>query len=81
MRLERRDLLACATLALLGCCAFIHLMAVPVFEDEGTQLRWIDRADSSFGRTNLDQINLRQIALFDKPGSHARLAIYAVSRR
>ena len=37
--------------------------------------------DSSFGRTNLDQINLRQIALFDKPGSHARLAIYAVSRR
>src|SRR5882757_5917701 len=44
MRLERRDLLACATLALLGCCAFIHLMAVPVFEDEATQLRWIDRA-------------------------------------
>jgi 4-amino-4-deoxy-L-arabinose transferase-like glycosyltransferase len=37
--------------------------------------------DSSFGRTNLDQINLRQIASFDKPGSHSRLAIYAVSRR
>jgi 4-amino-4-deoxy-L-arabinose transferase-like glycosyltransferase len=42
-------------------------------------LQWY--LDSSFGRTNLDQINLRQIALFDKPGSHARLAIYAVSRR
>jgi hypothetical protein len=37
--------------------------------------------DSSFGRINLDHINLRQIASFDKPGSHARLAIYAVSRR
>jgi 4-amino-4-deoxy-L-arabinose transferase-like glycosyltransferase len=36
--------------------------------------------DSSFGRNNLDQINLRQIASFDKPGSHGRLAIYAVSR-
>jgi 4-amino-4-deoxy-L-arabinose transferase-like glycosyltransferase len=37
--------------------------------------------DSSFGRIDLDQIDLRQIASFDKPGSHARLAIYAVSRR
>jgi 4-amino-4-deoxy-L-arabinose transferase-like glycosyltransferase len=37
--------------------------------------------DSSFGRRHSDQINLRQIAEFDKPGSHARLAIYAVSRR
>ena len=37
--------------------------------------------DSSFGRINLDRINLRQIASFDKPGSHAQLAIYAVSRR
>jgi hypothetical protein len=37
--------------------------------------------DSSFGRSNLDQINLRQIASFDKPGSHGQLAIYAVSRR
>jgi hypothetical protein len=35
--------------------------------------------DSSFGLINLDQINLRQIASFDKPGSHGRLAIYAVS--
>jgi 4-amino-4-deoxy-L-arabinose transferase-like glycosyltransferase len=42
-------------------------------------LQWY--LDSSFGRINLDQINLRQIASFDKPGSHARLAIYAVSRR
>ena len=37
--------------------------------------------DSSFGRSNLDRINLRQIASFDKPGSHGRLAIYAVSPR
>jgi 4-amino-4-deoxy-L-arabinose transferase-like glycosyltransferase len=37
--------------------------------------------DSSFGRTNLDRINLRQIASFDKPGSRARLAIYEVTRR
>lgn len=37
--------------------------------------------DSSFGRRHADQINLRQIAEFDKPGSHAQLAIYAVSRR
>ena len=42
-------------------------------------LQWY--LDSSFGRANLDQINLRQIASFDKPGSHSRLAIYAVSRR
>jgi 4-amino-4-deoxy-L-arabinose transferase-like glycosyltransferase len=37
--------------------------------------------DSSFGRTNLDRINLRQIASFDKPGSRQRLAIYEVTRR
>jgi 4-amino-4-deoxy-L-arabinose transferase-like glycosyltransferase len=37
--------------------------------------------DSSFGRNNLDRIDLRRIASFDKPGSHARLAVYAVSRR
>jgi 4-amino-4-deoxy-L-arabinose transferase-like glycosyltransferase len=37
--------------------------------------------DSSFGRANLDRINLRQIASFDKPGSRARLAIYEVTRR
>jgi hypothetical protein len=37
--------------------------------------------DSSFGRSDLDRINLRQIASFDKPGSHGRLAIYVVSPR
>jgi len=37
--------------------------------------------DSSFGRTNLDRINLRQIASFDKPGLRERLAIYEVTRR
>jgi hypothetical protein len=37
--------------------------------------------ESSFGRRHSGQINLRQIAEFDKPGSHAQLAIYAVSRR
>jgi hypothetical protein len=37
--------------------------------------------DSSFGRNNLGQIDLHQIASFDKPGSHGRLAIYAVSQR
>jgi 4-amino-4-deoxy-L-arabinose transferase-like glycosyltransferase len=37
--------------------------------------------DSSFGRTNSGQINLRRIATFDKPGSRARLAIYDVTRR
>jgi 4-amino-4-deoxy-L-arabinose transferase-like glycosyltransferase len=37
--------------------------------------------DSSFGRANLDRINLRQIASFDKPGSRERLAIYEVTRR
>ena len=36
--------------------------------------------DSSFGRINLDRINLRQIASFDKPGSRERLAIYEVTR-
>jgi 4-amino-4-deoxy-L-arabinose transferase-like glycosyltransferase len=36
---------------------------------------------STFGSANIDQINLRQIAVFDKPGSRARLAIYAVTRR
>ena len=36
--------------------------------------------DSTFG-AHIDQINLRRIAAFDKPGSRARLAIYAVTRR
>jgi hypothetical protein len=42
-------------------------------------LQWY--LDSSFGQTNLDRIDLRPIASFDKPGSHGRLGIYAVSRR
>jgi 4-amino-4-deoxy-L-arabinose transferase-like glycosyltransferase len=37
--------------------------------------------DSSFGRINNHQINLRRIAAFDKPGSRSRLAIYEVARR
>jgi 4-amino-4-deoxy-L-arabinose transferase-like glycosyltransferase len=37
--------------------------------------------DSTFGRANIDQINLGRIAIFDKPGSRARLAIYDVTRR
>jgi len=37
--------------------------------------------ESSFGRLSADEINLRQIAEFDKPGSHARLAIYEVALR
>jgi hypothetical protein len=36
---------------------------------------------STFGSANIDQIDLRQIAVFDKPGSRARLAFYAVTRR
>jgi len=37
--------------------------------------------DSSFGPQDFDQMRLRQIAAFDKPGSRARLAIYEVARR
>ena len=37
--------------------------------------------DSSFGRRDSQQINLRKIAEFDKPGSHAQLAIYTATRR
>ena len=32
-----------AALLLLGSLAFVHLTAVPVFEDEGSQMRWIFR--------------------------------------
>jgi 4-amino-4-deoxy-L-arabinose transferase-like glycosyltransferase len=32
-----------AALLLLGSFAFVHLMALPVFADEGDQLRWIWR--------------------------------------
>ena len=37
--------------------------------------------DSSFGRMNSGQISPRRIALFDKPGSRTRLAIYEVTQR
>jgi 4-amino-4-deoxy-L-arabinose transferase-like glycosyltransferase len=40
---HRKDLLPLATLIALGSLAFIHLLAIPMFEDEGTQLRWIRR--------------------------------------
>jgi len=36
---------------------------------------------ATFGSSNIDQINLRRMAIFDKPGSRARLAIYDVTRR
>jgi 4-amino-4-deoxy-L-arabinose transferase-like glycosyltransferase len=36
---------------------------------------------STFGSANIDKISLRQIVVFDKPGSRARLAIYDVRRR
>lgn len=36
--------------------------------------------DSMFGHVNSGKLNLRQIAVFDKPGSRARLAIYEVNR-
>jgi hypothetical protein len=37
--------------------------------------------DANFGGRSLDQIKLRQIAEFPKPGSRAQLAIYEVARR
>jgi hypothetical protein len=37
----RRHLVAVVALLLLGSFAFVHLMALPAFEDEGSQLRWI----------------------------------------
>jgi 4-amino-4-deoxy-L-arabinose transferase-like glycosyltransferase len=37
--------------------------------------------DSTFGRSGSERLNLRQIAVFAKPGSRARLAIYAVTPR
>jgi hypothetical protein len=39
----RNDILPVATLLLLGSFAFVHLLALPVFADEGGQLRWIWR--------------------------------------
>jgi hypothetical protein len=40
---QRRDLLPVLILVLLGSLAFMNLMAIPAFEDEGSQLRWIWR--------------------------------------
>jgi len=37
--------------------------------------------ETNFGRLSHDEINLRQIAEFAKPGLHARLAIYEVAPR
>jgi hypothetical protein len=39
----RNDILPTAALLLLGSFAFVHLMALPAFADEGDQLRWIWR--------------------------------------
>jgi 4-amino-4-deoxy-L-arabinose transferase-like glycosyltransferase len=41
--LQRSDVLPLAGLSVLGSLAFIHRMALPVFEDEGSQVRWIYR--------------------------------------
>lgn len=40
---EWRDLLAVAAVLLVSSLAFVNLMGLPAFEDEGTQLRWIWR--------------------------------------
>jgi 4-amino-4-deoxy-L-arabinose transferase-like glycosyltransferase len=40
---RRPDVRALAALLALGCCAFFHLMSLPAFEDEGSQLRLIWR--------------------------------------
>src|SRR3984893_9361260 len=39
----RNDIVPVAALLFLGSFAFVHLMALPAFEDEGSQLRWIWR--------------------------------------
>jgi Dolichyl-phosphate-mannose-protein mannosyltransferase len=39
----RDDILPMAALLLLGSFAFVHLLALPAFADEGDQLRWIWR--------------------------------------
>ncbi|HXI77876.1 MAG TPA: glycosyltransferase family 39 protein [Steroidobacteraceae bacterium] len=39
----RKDVLPILTLVLLSALPFIHIMALPIFEDEGSQLRWIWR--------------------------------------
>jgi 4-amino-4-deoxy-L-arabinose transferase-like glycosyltransferase len=44
MAANQHELLPLGALLLLGALAFVHLMAVPAFEDEGSQLRLIWRA-------------------------------------
>src|ERR1700724_987620 len=39
----RKELVPIGVLLLLGSFAFVHLMALPPVEDEGSQLRWIWR--------------------------------------
>jgi hypothetical protein len=41
---NKRGVVPVAALVLFGSLALMHLMAVPAFEDEGSQLRWIWRA-------------------------------------
>lgn len=41
---NKRDIAPVAALLLIGSFAFTHLLAIPPFEDEGSQLRWIWRA-------------------------------------
>jgi hypothetical protein len=41
--LSRRDILPITILLLVGSAAFVRLLALPPFEDEGTELRWIWR--------------------------------------
>ena len=43
MNRYRNDILPVVALLFLGSLAFARLMALPAFEDEGTQLRWIWR--------------------------------------
>jgi len=43
MNSRRSELLLVGALLLFGSLSFFNLMALPVFEDEGTQLRWIWR--------------------------------------
>jgi dolichyl-phosphate-mannose-protein mannosyltransferase len=42
-RKYRYEILPISVLLLLGSLAFVHLLALPVFEDEGSQLRWVWR--------------------------------------
>jgi dolichyl-phosphate-mannose-protein mannosyltransferase len=44
MSMSRNDILPTGALLLIGSLAFVHLMALPAFEDEGSQLRWVYRS-------------------------------------